>query len=387
MVFTALPQGGKRKAYPSNVDKVDFTTVKNTCGGKMRIEEVIKKIAPLDDDAMKEAQRRQDSLIKPLGALGQLEELSIMVAGITGNPRPAIEKKMIVTMAGDHGVIEEDVSAYPREVTPQMVYGFLSGRAAINVLARHVGAEVVVVDMGVAHDFEATAFEQGLINKKVGYGTNNIAKGAAMGYNDAVRSIEAGIEVFEEFCSDADIVGVGDMGIGNTTPSSAIAAFITGRPVEEVTGRGTGVDDSGLQRKINAIKRALEVNKPRRDDAIDVLAKLGGFEIGGMVGVILAAAAKRTPVVIDGFISGAAALIAYELMPQVKNYLIASHRSVEKGHDAIYEYIGLKPLFDLRMRLGEGTGAALAISIVEAACKILNEMATFEEAGVSKKKE
>ncbi|MDF2956086.1 nicotinate-nucleotide--dimethylbenzimidazole phosphoribosyltransferase [Candidatus Alkanophaga liquidiphilum] len=353
----------------------------------MRIEEVIKKIAPLDDDAMKEAQRRQDSLIKPLGALGQLEELSIMVAGITGNPRPAIEKKMIVTMAGDHGVIEEDVSAYPREVTPQMVYGFLSGRAAINVLARHVGAEVVVVDMGVAHDFEATAFEQGLINKKVGYGTNNIAKGAAMGYNDAVRSIEAGIEVFEEFCSDADIVGVGDMGIGNTTPSSAIAAFITGRPVEEVTGRGTGVDDSGLQRKINAIKRALEVNKPRRDDAIDVLAKLGGFEIGGMVGVILAAAAKRTPVVIDGFISGAAALIAYELMPQVKNYLIASHRSVEKGHDAIYEYIGLKPLFDLRMRLGEGTGAALAISIVEAACKILNEMATFEEAGVSKKKE
>jgi len=387
LVFTALPQGGKRKAYPSNVDKVDFTTVKNTCGGKMRIEEVIKKIAPLDDDAMKEAQRRQDSLIKPLGALGQLEELSIMVAGITGNPRPAIEKKMIVTMAGDHGVIEEDVSAYPREVTPQMVYGFLSGRAAINVLARHVGAEVVVVDMGVAHDFEATAFEQGLINKKVGYGTNNIAKGAAMGYNDAVRSIEAGIEVFEEFCSDADIVGVGDMGIGNTTPSSAIAAFITGRPVEEVTGRGTGVDDSGLQRKINAIKRALEVNKPRRDDAIDVLAKLGGFEIGGMVGVILAAAAKRTPVVVDGFISGAAALIAYELMPQVKNYLIASHRSVEKGHDAIYEYIGLKPLFDLRMRLGEGTGAALAISIVEAACKILNEMATFEEAGVSKKKE
>lgn len=353
----------------------------------MRIEEVIKKIAPLDDDAMKEAQRRQDSLIKPLGALGQLEELSIMVAGITGNPRPAIEKKMIVTMAGDHGVIEEDVSAYPREVTPQMVYGFLSGRAAINVLARHVGAEVVVVDMGVAHDFEATAFEQGLINKKVGYGTSNIAKGAAMGYNDAVRSIEAGIEVFEEFCSDADIVGVGDMGIGNTTPSSAIAAFITGRPVEEVTGRGTGVDDSGLQRKINAIKRALEVNKPRRDDAIDVLAKLGGFEIGGMVGVILAAAAKRTPVVIDGFISGAAALIAYELMPQVKNYLIASHRSVEKGHDAIYEYIGLKPLFDLRMRLGEGTGAALAISIVEAACKILNEMATFEAAGVSKKKE
>lgn len=353
----------------------------------MRIEEVIKKIAPLDDDAMKEAQRRQDSLIKPLGALGQLEELSIMVAGITGNPRPAIEKKMIVTMAGDHGVIEEDVSAYPREVTPQMVYGFLSGRAAINVLARHVGAEVVVVDMGVAHDFEATAFEQGLINKKVGYGTNNIAKGAAMGYNDAVRSIEAGIEVFEEVVGNADIVGVGDMGIGNTTPSSAIAAFITGRPVEEVTGRGTGVDDSGLQRKINAIKRALEVNKPRRDDAIDVLAKLGGFEIGGMVGVILAAAAKRTPVVIDGFISGAAALIAYELMPQVKNYLIASHRSVEKGHDAIYEYIGLKPLFDLRMRLGEGTGAALAISIVEAACKILNEMATFEEAGVSKKKE
>ena len=353
----------------------------------MRIEEVIKKIAPLDDDAMKEAQRRQDSLIKPLGALGQLEELSIMVAGITGNPRPAIEKKMIVTMAGDHGVIEEDVSAYPREVTPQMVYGFLSGRAAINVLARHVGAEVVVVDMGVAHDFEATAFEQGLINKKVGYGTNNIAKGAAMGYNDAVRSIEAGIEVFEEVVGNADIVGVGDMGIGNTTPSSAIAAFITGRPVEEVTGRGTGVDDSGLQRKINAIKRALEVNKPRRDDAIDVLAKLGGFEIGGMVGVILAAAAKRTPVVIDGFISGAAALIAYELMPQVKNYLIASHRYVEKGHDAIYEYIGLKPLFDLRMRLGEGTGAALAISIVEAACKILNEMATFEEAGVSKKKE
>ena len=351
----------------------------------MLLEEIVEKIAPLDDDAMEAARRRQDSLIKPQGALGRLEELSIRVAGITGNPRPEIKKKMIVTMAGDHGVTEEGVSAYPKEVTAQMVYGFLGGRAAINVLARHVGAEVVVVDMGVAHDFEDAAFRQGLINKKVGYGTNNIAKGAAMSYEDAVRSIEAGIEVFKEFCGDADIVGVGDMGIGNTTPSSAITAFVTGRPPEEVTGRGTGLDDAGLQRKINAVRRALEVNEPRRDDAIDILAKLGGFEIGGMAGVILAAAAERTPVVIDGFISGAAALIAYELAPQVKDYLIASHRSVERGHDAIYEHIGLKPLFDLRMRLGEGTGAALAIGIVEAACKILNEMATFEEAGVSKK--
>ncbi len=346
------------------------------------MEETIKKIGALDERAISAARARQDILTKPAGSLGTLEDISTKVAGITGNAMPKMKDKVIITMAGDHGVTDDGVSAYPKEVTAQMVYNFLNDGAAINVLARHAGARVVIVDMGVAVDFT----HERLVSKKIAYGTANMAKGPAMSYEDAVRSIEAGIEVFEsEAKKGVDIVGVGDMGIGNTTPSSAIVAVITGYEVEKVTGRGTGIDDAGLEKKIAVIEEAIRVNKPNNKDAIDVLAKVGGFEIGGMAGVILAAASHRVPVVIDGFISGTAALVAYGIAPAVKDYMIAAHRSVERGHSVTLEYIGLKPLLDLDMRLGEGTGAALGISIVDAACKILGEMATFEDAGVSEK--
>ncbi|HID20446.1 MAG TPA: nicotinate-nucleotide--dimethylbenzimidazole phosphoribosyltransferase [Methanophagales archaeon] len=349
----------------------------------MRImEETIEKIEALDERAMSAARTRQANLTKPAESLGTLEDISIKVAGITGNITPKIKDKVIITMAGDHGVTDDGVSAYPKEVTAQMVYNFLNGGAAINVLARHVGARVVIVDMGVAVDIS----HERLVAKKIAYGTANMAKGPAMTSEDAVRSIEAGIAVFEsEAKKGVDIVGVGDMGIGNTTPSSAIVAVITGEDVEKVTGRGTGIDDAGLEKKIEVIEEAIRINNPNNKDAIDVLAKVGGFEIGGMAGVILAAASHRIPVVIDGFISSAAALIAYEIAPAVKDYMIAAHRSVERGHSVTLDYIGLKPLLDLDMRLGEGTGAALGISIVDAACKILDEMATFEDAGVSEK--
>ena len=349
----------------------------------MRImEETIKKIGALDEHAISAARARQDILTKPAGSLGTLEDISLKVAGITGNAMPKMKDKVIITMAGDHGVTDDGVSAYPKAVTAQMVYNFLNDGAAINVLARHAGARVVIVDMGVAVDFT----HERLVSKKIAYGTANMAKGPAMSYEDAVRSIEAGIEVFEsEAKKGVDIVGVGDMGIGNTTSSSAIVAVITGEAVEKVTGRGTGIDDAGLEKKIAVIEEAIRVNKPNNKDAIEVLAKVGGFEIGGMAGVILAAASHSVPVVIDGFISGTAALVAYGIAPAVKDYMIAAHRSVERGHSVTLDYIGLKPLLDLDMRLGEGTGAALGISIVDAACKILGEMATFEDAGVSEK--
>ena len=354
-----------------------------------RIKEAIDRIEPLDEAAMQSARARQDTLTKPLRSLGVLEDLSVKVAGITRNQMPEIKEKVIITAAGDHGVADEGVSAYPREVTAQMIYNFLRGGAAINVLARHIGARVVVVDMGVAADIELEPVEHrsyDFINRKIAYGTANMTKGPSMSYENAERSIEAGIEVLEhEIEKGVSIVGVGDMGIGNTTPSSAIVAFITGAPVERVTGRGTGLDDGGLESKIKTIKKAIELNKPDRGDAIDILAKIGGFEIGGMAGVMLAAGAHRIPVVVDGFISGAAALITYELSPKIRDYLIASHLSVEAGHRAILDHLGIEPLFNLNMRLGEGTGAALGISLVEASCKILREMATFEEAGVSEK--
>jgi nicotinate-nucleotide--dimethylbenzimidazole phosphoribosyltransferase len=347
------------------------------------LEQALREIKPLDKRAMAAARARQDTLTKPLGSLGRLEELSIKLAGIRGEPIPRIKHKAIVTMAADHGVVAEGVSAYPQAVTPQMVLNFLRGGAGINVLAKHVGARIIVVDMGVASDIKT---HPALLSRKVAYGTSDMARGPAMSREQAIRSIEVGLEIVEkEVKKGLDIVGTGDMGIGNTTPSSAITAAITGEKVEKVTGRGTGIDDKQLAHKVEVIKRALEVNKPDADDATGVLAKVGGFEIGGLCGVILGAATHRIPVVIDGFISGAAALIAVGLSPRVKDYLIASHCSVEIGHKAILKYLGLKPILDLELRLGEGTGAALGIFLVEAAAKILAEMATFAEAGVSEK--
>jgi len=347
------------------------------------LKQTISHIGPLSEEAMAAARARQDQLTKPQGSLGRLEELSILVAGITGNPRPLIHHKAIIVLAGDHGVAAEGVSAYPQEVTAQMVYNFLRGGAGINVLARHIRARVVVVDAGVAMDLEPNP---GLKVRKIGYGTANIASGPAMSREQAVQALEMGISLVEEELSRGlDIVGTGDMGIANTTPAAAIAAAITGLPVSEVTGRGTGIDDAALARKVAVIERALAVNKPDPEDGIDVLAKVGGFEIGGIAGVVLGAAAHRIPVVIDGFISTAGALIAATICPGVVPYCIAAHNSAEAGHRAMLKYLGLKPLLDLEMRLGEGTGAALAISLVEAACKVLNEMATFAEAGVSEK--
>jgi nicotinate-nucleotide--dimethylbenzimidazole phosphoribosyltransferase len=348
-----------------------------------KIKEIISKIKPIDKEAMKKARERLDSLTKPLGSLGKLEEIAERISGIRGQLTPVIKQKVIFTLAGDHGVVVEGVSAYPAEVTPQMVYNFVKGGAGINVLAKHVGTRVVVVDMGVAVDLKPFP---GIVNKKVAHGTKNMAKGPAMSYKQAIQSIKTGIELVEdELSKEVDIIGGGDMGIGNTTSSSAITAALTGVEVEEITGRGTGIDDAMLEHKIKVIRETLKINQPDQKDPLDVLAKLGGFEIGGLVGIILAGAAYRLPVVLDGFIVGAAGLIAYSLTPQVKDYLFAAHCSVERGHKIILEKIGLKPLIDLGLRLGEGTGAALGISIIEGATKILNEMATFEEANVSKK--
>jgi len=331
---------------------------------------------------MQAARRRQDNLTKPRGSLGRLEEFSIRIAGMRATPRPKLERKAIIVMAADHGVVAEGISLYPQEVTRQMVLNFLSGGAGINVLSRHVGARVVVVDMGVVGGFEP---RPNLICRMIDFGTKNLAQGPAMTRQQALEAIEAGIEVVEaEAAKGLDLVGTGDMGIGNTTPSAAICAAITGRPVEEVTGRGTGLENEQLKHKIRVIRQALEINRPDPNDGLEVLSKVGGFEIGGLVGVILGAVARRIPVVIDGFISGAAALIARQLCPLAKEYLIAGHLSAEPGHQSLLEYLGLEPVLNLGMRLGEGTGAALAMGIIEAAVKVLNEMATFEEAGVSR---
>ena len=338
-------------------------------------------IKPLDRSAMVAAQSRQDTLTKPPGSLGRLEELSVHLAGIQGRAIPKIKSKAIVTMAGDHGVVAEKIGNWPQEVTVQMVSNFLHGGAGINVLASHVGARIIVVDMGVAADLKT---DPNLLSRKVGLGTQNMALGPAMTAEQAQRAIETGIEVVTaEMANGLDIVGTGDMGIGNTTASSAICAVMTGKPINEVTGRGTGLTDEQLKHKIEVIERALAVNNPDPAQPLEVLAKVGGFEIGGLVGVMLGAAAHRIPVVIDGFISGAAALIATALAPRLKDSLIAAHLSAEAGHRLLLQHIGLKPLLDLNMRLGEGTGAALGIFLAEAAAGILSEMATFAEAGVS----
>jgi nicotinate-nucleotide--dimethylbenzimidazole phosphoribosyltransferase len=349
-----------------------------------KLTEILDKIQPVDSKLEDKAQQRLDNLTKPQGSLGRLEELAKQIVVITGDLLPSISKKVIFTMAGDHGVCDEGVSLFPQEVTPQMVYNFIRGGAGINVLANHVGAKVVVVDMGVAVELEHCPE---LVIKKVDYGTKNMAKYPAMTKDQAIRSIEYGIEVFEDALADGiDIVGCGDMGIGNTTPSSAIVAAVTNAKVEDVTGRGTGIGDTALKRKIDVIKHALNIHKPDGNNGIDVLSKVGGFEIGGLCGVILAAGAYKKPVVIDGFISTAAALIAYLLNPVITQYMIAGHASVEKGHKIALEKLGLFPILDLKMRLGEGTGAVLAMSIIEAGVKIMTQMATFKEAGVSESK-
>jgi len=348
------------------------------------LESTLKKIFPQDSMAREDAQDRLNNLALPHWALGDLMDLALDIAGITRTITPKISKKAIVTMAGDHGVVVENVSKFPSEVTTQMVYNFVNGGAGINALAKQANAEIFVVDMGVAGDLNSLVEQKQIINKKVGLGTNNIAKGPAMSKAMAVRSIESGIDVATELSSTFDILGTGDMGIGNTTPSTAIAAICTGKNVADLAGRGTGLNDEQLLHKIKIIEQALEVNKPDAKDGLDILAKVGGFEIGGIAGLIIGAAAQGMPVVIDGFISTAGALIAAKIEPFIKDYLIFAHRSVEPGHKAMQETLGCKkPLLDLNFRLGEGTGAAVAMNLVEGAVAILTEVATFEEAAVA----
>jgi nicotinate-nucleotide--dimethylbenzimidazole phosphoribosyltransferase len=326
-------------------------------------------IPPLDLDAQAAARARR------------LEALALQLAAITGQLCPPVARKAIIVMAGDHGVTAEGVSAYPASVTPQMVLNFVRGGAAINVLARQAGARVTVVDVGVAADLPPLP---GLLARKVAYGTRNMARGPAMTRAQAEAAIQIGVDTLAlETANGLDLIATGDMGIGNTTASTALVAALTGLPVAPLTGRGTGVDDAGLRRKVAVIERALAVNQPDPRDPLAVLAKVGGLEIAGLVGVILGAASRRVPVVIDGFISGAAALVAAALAPEVTGYLIAAHQSVEVGHAVVLERLGLQPLLCLDLRLGEGTGAALAFYLVEAAARLLAEMSTFAEAGVS----
>jgi len=325
--------------------------------------------------------QRQDRLTKPRGSLGRLEELSIQIAGITAQPIPRLKHKAILTMAADHGVTAQGVSLYPAEVTRQMVLNFLAGGAAINVLSRMIGARVIIVDMGVRGGLPAI---DGITCKMIDFGTKDMSTGPAMTREQAMNCLVAGVEIVEqEIKAGLDILGTGDMGIGNTTSASAITAVVTGQIVSEITGRGTGIDDAQLAHKIRIIDQSLTVNKPDPADAIDILAKVGGFEIGGLAGAMLAAAANHVPVVIDGFISGAAALLAARICPEARDYMIASHLSAEKGHAACLRHLGLEPLLKLNLRLGEGTGSALGIFLAESSVNLLREMATFSEAGVS----
>jgi len=349
----------------------------------MSLQTILDRIQPVDFHWLEKAQARLNRLTKPLGSLGRLEELAARYVMITGEIKPAVPRGAVFTFAADHGVTEEGVSAYPREVTSQMVLNFLRGGAGINVLARHAGIDVKVVDIGVDYDFGTVP---GLIARKVMRGTRNLLSEPAMTRAQAEQSVMVGVELASEAVQEGiGLIGTGDMGIGNTTPSAAITSVMTGRAVDEVTGRGTGIDDVGHARKVSVIRQALDLHRPDRNDALDVLTKVGGLEVGGLAGLMLGAAVARVPVVLDGFIAGAAALIAVGLQPRCREYLIASHRSVERGHQAIMDHLGVKPLLDLDLRLGEGTGACLGMSLVCAAIKIYNEMATFNEAGVSEK--
>lgn len=344
------------------------------------LEETIKAIQPLNPEYRTLARAKLDRLTKPIGSLGRLEDLATHYAAISGEISPALPKTMVFTLAADHGVAADGVSAYPSSVTAQMVHNFLSGGAAINVLARQVGSKVRIVDIGVASDLDQSP---GLVRRKIGWGTKNFVNGPAMSREEALQSVETGIElVHDAYGEGIRLVATGEMGIGNTTSSAAITAVMTGQPVTQVTGKGTGIDDAALARKVTLIERALHLNKPLSHDPLGVLAKVGGFEIGGLVGVILGGAACHVPVVLDGFISGAAALLAVGMVPACREYLIASHASAEPGHRAALDVLGLHPLLDLDLRLGEGTGACLAIGLIQSSLRLFTEMATFDEAGV-----
>lgn len=346
------------------------------------LQDTIGGIQAPDASIAAAARERLRQQARPAGSLGLLEDVAVRLAGIFGTLDVRLKEKVVITCAGDHGICAEGVSLFPQEVTPQMVYNFLNGGASVNVLARHAGARVMVADLGVAADFDPGL---PMFHKKVGRGTANFALGPAMSRDQALRSIAAGIEIVAELAAQKalHLLGTGDMGIGNTSPSTAIIAVFSGRPVAEVVDRGTGVDDQGLRRKIAAIEKGLAVNRPDPGDPLGVLEKVGGYEIGGIAGLIIGAAAHRVPVVCDGFISTAGALIACALAPAAREYLFASHLSVEAGHGAMLAHLGLVPLFDLKFRLGEGTGAALAMELIDAATRVLADIRTFEEVAIA----
>ena len=347
------------------------------------ITQVCSQIEPIDRSWLNAARERQLTLTKPPGSLGRLEEIANRLAAIQRTVKPVVTNKRIYVVAGDHGVTAEGISAYPREVTPQMVDNFLRGGAAINVLGRAGGIEVRVVDAGVDADL---SYRAELIQAKIVRGTANFATSPAMTREEAEACLAAGIRLGRTAAEEGiNLLGIGEMGIGNTTAASAITSVLMRCDPEAVTGRGTGIDDAGLAHKIVVIRRAVELNQPNAADATDVLAKVGGAEIGVMAGIVLGAAANRLPIVADGFISTTAAALALTLQPNVRDYLFNGHRSAERGHTALIDFIGEQPLLDLSMRLGEGTGAALAMHVIEGAAKLLCEMATFADAGVSNK--
>jgi nicotinate-nucleotide--dimethylbenzimidazole phosphoribosyltransferase len=348
------------------------------------LEQTLEKIQPIDYTLASRVQFRLDHLTKPQGSLGRLEELALRCALITGRERPQVNDKVLFVFCADHGVSVEGVSAYPKEVTTQMVYNFLRGGAAITVLARQLGITVKVVDVGVDYDFAQPL--QDLIRRKIGYGTANFAQGAAMIRTEAVQAVETGIALAEEAIHDgARLFGVGEMGIGNTTAAAAVLSVLSGRSPEELAGVGTGIDDAAREKKIEVIRRGLACNRLNLADPIGVLAGVGGFEIASMTGVCVAGAAWRVPVVVDGFIATASAWAACALHPAIKDRLIFAHLSAEHGHRLMLDALQVKPLLDLGMRLGEGTGAALGMGLIESAVRLFNEMATFDEAGVSEK--
>ena len=349
----------------------------------MSLEETLKRILPLDRSLESAAQARLDSLTKPQRSLGRLEDLARRVSVIQGQVPPRLGRKLLYVFAADHGIVEEGVSAYAKEVTAQMTDNFLNGGAAINVLARHHGVDIEIIDVGIDHDFAALP---GLRDCKLRRGTANFARGPAMTRAEALRSVELGVQLAEEAATEKIfLLGAGDMGIGNTSSAAAILCALTGASPVNTAGRGTGIDDLTFARKIAAIQKGLDINRPNSKDPLDVLAKVGGLEIGAMTGVILGAALRRIPMVLDGFVSGAAALLAQRFSPQAREFLFASHLSAERGHRLMLQDLALAPVLDLSMRLGEGTGACLVMGLLEAAVKMMGEMATFASAGVKEK--
>jgi nicotinate-nucleotide--dimethylbenzimidazole phosphoribosyltransferase len=346
-----------------------------------KLNECLHAIAPVDQGLAPAVQAHLDSLTKPPRSLGRLEDIALQYCLIVGTAHPLLPRKRIVCFAGDHGVADEGVSAFPRDVTPQMVRNMLAGGAAINVLARHAGADLVVVDMGVADPLDGA---EGLVRRRIRNGTSNIARGPAMTAAEAAAAVEAGIALAEAASGDGiGLLGTGDMGIANTTPSTAVLCACLKLAPARISGRGTGLDDAGVARKIAVVHRALDVNASRLTDPLNILAALGGFEIAGICGLILGGASRRMGVIVDGFISTAAACVALKMNEAVRDYLFFSHQSEEKGHAAVLGLLNADPILDLRMRLGEGTGAALAMTVIDSAVKIYSEMATFQSAGVS----